>query len=196
MSAFIQPPGKIPFYLRLGIWISKKVTGKDLLPPRLLAWYPKAAVSSGILELLAAHGDGTIAPRMLKLVRLQASLAVACPFCIDTNSLDLDKHGINAEELSALQGTADISQVGSFTDRERVAVAYARALSQTPPSLPESLVRELTEIFSPREIVILATTAAQVNYWARLLEGLGVPPAGFADNCALTKISPDNCYKP
>lgn len=196
MSAFIQPPGKIPFYLRLGIWISKKVTGKDLLPPRLLAWYPKAAVSSGILELLAAHGDGTIAQRMLKLVRLQASLAVACPFCIDTNSLDLDKHGINAEELSALQGTADISQVSSFTDRERVAVAYARALSQTPPSLPESLVGKLTEIFSPREIVILATTAAQVNYWARLLEGLGVPPAGFADNCALTKISPDNCYKP
>jgi len=27
--------------------------------------------------------------------------------------------------------------------------------------------------------VILVSTAAQVNYWARLIQGLGIPPAGF-----------------
>ena len=30
-----------------------------------------------------------------------------------------------------------------------------------------------------REIVILATTSAQVNYWARLIQALGCPPAPF-----------------
>jgi hypothetical protein len=33
--------------------------------------------------------------------------------------------------------------------------------------------------------VILASTAAQVNYWARLLQALGVPPAGFSDRCEI-----------
>ena len=32
---------------------------------------------------------------------------------------------------------------------------------------------------------ILATTAAQVNYWARVIQALGVPPVGFTDSCPL-----------
>jgi len=93
MNAFIKPPKKIAFFLKLGIAISKRVTGKDLLVPKLLAWYPKVAISSGILEALV-----------------------------------------------------------NFTERE---------------------------------IVILASTVAQVNYWARLIQGLGAPPEGFSDKCKL-----------
>ena len=51
MNAFIKPPDKIPLLLKLGIMISKRVTGKDLLVPKLLAWYPKVAISSAILEV-------------------------------------------------------------------------------------------------------------------------------------------------
>lgn len=46
MSAFIKQPKKIPFFLKLGIMISRRVTGKDLLVPKLLAWYPRVAISS------------------------------------------------------------------------------------------------------------------------------------------------------
>ncbi len=73
MDAFIEPPQHIPFYLKIGIWISKRVTGRELLPARLLAWYPKAAVGSGALEALVAHQDGKLDERMLKIVRIQAS---------------------------------------------------------------------------------------------------------------------------
>jgi hypothetical protein len=52
MKAFIDPPKHIPFYLRIGIWISRKVTGRDLLPGKLLAWYPKVAISAGIMEAM------------------------------------------------------------------------------------------------------------------------------------------------
>jgi hypothetical protein len=55
MNAFIAPPKKIPFYLRIGIWISKKITGKDMLPAKILAWYPKAAIGSGALEGMVTH---------------------------------------------------------------------------------------------------------------------------------------------
>jgi hypothetical protein len=71
MSAFIDPPEKIPFYLKLGIWISKVVTGRDLLPGRLLSWGPKAAVGSGTPESLVAHKDRNLDKRILKLVRLR-----------------------------------------------------------------------------------------------------------------------------
>lgn len=81
MRAFIDPPKRVPFYLQLGIWITKRVTGQELLPAKLLAWYPIAAISSGILEALVAHRDAHLDERMLKLVRLQAPFALAClPF--------------------------------------------------------------------------------------------------------------------
>jgi alkylhydroperoxidase family enzyme len=185
MQAFIDPPKNIPLYLRIGIWISKIVTGRDLLPGRLLAWYPKAAVSSGIMEALVAHKDKTLDKRILKLVRLRTSFSVACPFCIDMNSYDYDQFGITPEEFAALRGRIAMEAVKTFSSREVIAMEYAVLISQAPLMFRQELVDKLKSNFSEREIVILASTVAQVNYWARLLQALGVPPAGFSDHCKI-----------
>ncbi len=183
MEAFIDPPEKMPFFLRLGIWISRKVTGRDLLPARILAWYPKAALGSGALEALVAHHDGKLDERMLKLVRIRASYAAACSFCIDMNSFQYAETGIRQDELLALQGRRDLAEVASFSHRERLAIQYAGLISQTPLQFPRAFIQELKRHFDPREMVILASTAAQVNYWARLIQALGIPPAGFTNQC-------------
>ena len=185
MKAFIEPPKSIPFYLRIGIWISRKVTGRDLLPGKLLAWYPKAAISSGIMEILVAHKYKTLNKRILKLARLRTSFTVACPFCIDMNSYDYDQFGITPEELSALQGGIAIASVNTFSLREIIAMEYAVLISRSPLLFSEDFVDKLKANFTEREIVILASTAAQVNYWARLLQALGVPPAGFSEHCEI-----------
>jgi len=190
MKAFIDPPAHIPFYLRIGIWISRLATGRDLLPGKLLAWYPKAAISSGVMEALVAHQDKTLSKRILKLVRLRTSFAVACPFCIDMNSYDYDQFGITSEELSALQDRSEIPAVQTFSDRERIAMEYAVLISRTPLQFPQDFITKLKAAFTEREIVILAATAAQVNYWARLLQALGVPPAGFSEHCNIGRIIP------
>lgn len=190
MKAFIDPPVHIPFYLRIGLWISKLATGRDLLPGRLLAWYPKTAISSGMMEALVAHQDKTLSKRILKLVRLRASFTVACPFCIDMNSYDYDQFGISSEELSALAGRSEIAAVKTFSSREIIAMEYAVLVSRTPLHFPQDFVSHLKADFTEREIVILAATAAQVNYWARLLQGLGVPPAGFSDRCGIGPAIP------
>ena len=190
MKAFIDPPKSIPFYLRIGIWISRMATGRDLLPGKLLAWYPKTAISSGVMEALVAHHDKTLGKRILKLVRLRTSFAVACPFCIDMNSYDYDQFGITSEELSALQGRSEITAVKTFSSREMIAMEYAVLISLTPLTFPQDFVSKLKAEFTEREIVILAATAAQVNYWARLLQALGVPPAGFSEHCNIGPIVP------
>jgi alkylhydroperoxidase family enzyme len=185
MEAFIAPPKHIPFYLRFGIWIAEKIAKRELLPPKLLAWYPKVAVSSGVLEALIAYHDGKLDERMLKLVRMQASFAVACPFCIDMNSAEYAQSGITAQELSALQGQVAPEAVTTFSARERLALEYTRLISRAPLAFPPPFIQALKANFTEREIVILATTAAQVNYWARLIQALGVPPLGFSNTCAV-----------
>jgi len=177
MNAFIDQPKRIPFILKLGILISEKITGKMMLPARILAWYPKSAIGSGAMEALVAHEDGQMSQRMLKLIRMTASHAVACPFCIDMNSYEYRSVDITDEEAESLRG--DFEKLSSFSEREKLAIAYTRVISQTPLKFHPELVERVKSAFTEREFVILASTAAQVNYWARLIQALGIPPAGF-----------------
>lgn len=177
--SFISQPPRIPFLLKLGILFSEKITGKTMLPPRILSWYPKAAVGSGVMEALVAHEDGRMDKRMLKLIRMAASYAVACPFCVDMNSHEHRTYGISDEEAQALRG--DYEKVNSFSEREKLAIAYTRLISSTPLKFHPDIVEKVKAAFTEREFVILVSTAAQVNFWARLIQGLGIPPAGFGE---------------
>ena len=113
MTAFIDQPKHIPFPLKLGILISEKITCKTMLPARILAWYPKAALGSGMMEALVAHKDGQMTQRMLILICMAASYAEACPFCIDMNSYEYRDVGITDEEAESLRG--DIESVSTFS---------------------------------------------------------------------------------
>ncbi|WP_303869046.1 carboxymuconolactone decarboxylase family protein [Acetobacterium wieringae] len=183
--SLIKPPKKIPLLLRIGLLIAKNETGKDLLPARLLTWYPRAAIGSGVLEMMTAKGQNAQERRLLNLVRLQASLICSCTFCIDMNAVGIVKNSITEDELDVLQGRRSVRSVDSFSLRELLALEYAISLSSTPPDLSEQFIKNLTSAFSEAEIVMLASTIASVNYWARLNQGLGIPPAGFSDRCLL-----------
>ena len=187
----IQPPRRVPLLLKLGVAASERVAGGPLLPARLLAWTPRAAVGAGIMEALVAHDVPTA--RILRLVRLVASFTVGCGFCIDLNAHDREREGVTDAELDALRRLAASPALGltelgealpSLDQRERLAVAYAHRTSITPPELPDSFTAELTRAFDEREMVTLASTIAQVNFWARFSQALGVPPAGFSVVCA------------
>lgn len=180
-TAFIAPPARISWLLRSGMWVARKIAGKDLLPARLLAWYPKAAISSGILEALIAHHEGRVNERMLKFVRMAVSFTAGCPFCLDMNSVGWEKL-ITREELAALQDRIPLEGVATLSEIERLAITYARLISQTPLHFPADFIARLKAQFNEREIVILATTATQVNYWTRLIQALGCPPAGFNED--------------
>ncbi|MCA0251158.1 MAG: carboxymuconolactone decarboxylase family protein [Actinobacteria bacterium] len=172
----IREPRRLNPLLRVGIALSERVTGRRMEPARLLAWYPRAAIGSGVLESLVSHREPSA--RLLKLVRVTASLTASCAFCIDMNSFRAAEAGVSADELTALQrGTED--DIVTLTERERTAIAYARAISSTPLVFDDDLTAALSRHFTEREIVILATTAAQVNYWARTIQALGIQPAGF-----------------
>jgi AhpD family alkylhydroperoxidase len=179
-GAFIDPPARAPLLLRVGVWIAERIAGKRMLPARLLAWYPRAALGSGLLEALIADRDGRIDRRVLKLVRLAASFETACPFCADMNEHRHREAGVTDEELRALRDRVEPGEIPSLSGPERLAIRYARLASATPLRFEPAFVNDLRGAFDERELVVLASTAAQVNYWARLCEALGVPPAGFA----------------
>ena len=184
-KAYIEPPKKLPLFIRLGAWISKKIIKKDIMIPKLLAWYPKAAISSGIMESLVAHDDKEIDKRLLKMIRVQVSVMVACPFCIDMNAFEFDKAGLNIDEVNAIR-IGDY-KFHSFSEKEQLVMEYVNLVTKTPVIIPEEIVNNMQKHFSERGIIIIASTIVQVNYWARLIRSLGIPVAGFSDICKIEK---------
>lgn len=181
--AFIDEPRKINLILRFFIWIADKAAGKRLLASRLLAWAPKIAVASGILEAAATKPEGRLTPRLLKLLRLQVSFSASCAFCYDMNAGQYEQAGLTAAEVDGLQRLTAPQKIRSLSAPERAALQYAREVTATPIALRERTAAELRSHFSDREYLLIAATCAQVNYWARLMQGLGVPPAGFSAEC-------------
>ncbi len=175
----VAPPARVRWFLRPMLWLAKKMTGKDPLPGRLLAHFPKGAVGAGVFELSAA-GKGDLDPRLLAVARIVASTVAGCPFCTDMNAATFSRAGLTAEELPGLFALDDAG-FARLGEREAWAARYAVALSRTPVELDAALLASLRRLFQPREVVVLATTIAQVNYWARFNQGLGVPAAGFFD---------------
>ena len=177
MDAFILPPARMPLPFRIALWFVRRRAGTDLLPPRLLVWHPRAAISSGILEALLTHRQGRLTERLLKMVRMAVSFTTSCEFCIGLNSQGWEAL-ISEQELGALQGKTALDDVPTLSAAETLAIEYARLTSATPLAIPAAIGQRLRDSFSDREIVALAATSAQVNYWARLIQGLGCPPEG------------------
>jgi alkylhydroperoxidase family enzyme len=79
-------------------------------------------------------------------------------------------------ELAVVQGRTSPAEVPSITAMESLAIEYARKVSASPLAFDPAFGARLTQTFTEREVVVLAQTAAQVNYWARLIQALGSPP--------------------
>jgi alkylhydroperoxidase family enzyme len=170
--------------------------GRKLLANRILTWYPKAFMGSGIMEGLVAHDEPEMSRRLLGLVRIYTSFLVSCPFCIDLNSRDFQRKGITEQEIRALQGRIPMDGVPTLTDAEKAALRYVECMCRTPVEFTTEAVENVKMHFSPRGFVILASTCAQVNFWTRLIQSLGVPPAGFSAECAVLDLDAYRTLRP
>ncbi|MBN1499869.1 MAG: class I SAM-dependent methyltransferase [Spirochaetes bacterium] len=179
-SQFILPPAKMNFILKIILKAAEKHLGKNLRANRILAWYPKTLIGSGIMEALVAHDDDEVPKRLLNLLRLYVSYSVSCPFCIDLNAVNFRINGISEDELNALQGKIPISKIKTFSEAENAALEYAACLTATPVRLSDEVVMKMKLEFSERAITVIAGIISQVNFWARLIQGFGIYEAGFS----------------
>jgi len=190
-QAYLPEPPRLAWPLRILLQSVERKLGKRLVANRILGWYPKALVGSGLLEAFVAHDEPETPRRLLALVRIFVSFRVSCAFCIDMNSQHFKEAGLTEPELEALRSLA--ADAGSangavFSDKERAALAYAAAITATPVLFDADNVSLVRTLFGERGMVLLASTAAQVNFWARLIQSLGVAPAGFSMECAVLHL--------
>ena len=68
--AYIKEPNRMNLFSKIIIRSIEKYMGAKLEIARVLLWYPKAALSSVLLESLITFNDREVNKRLLKLIRI------------------------------------------------------------------------------------------------------------------------------
>jgi alkylhydroperoxidase family enzyme len=78
----------------------------------------------------------------------------------------------------------------AFTDLERDVMAYAEAMTATPPAVTDEMVRALTDRLGAEAVVELTFVVALENERSRFNSAMGLASQGFSDVCELPLARP------
>ena len=126
-----------------------------------------------ILRGFAGFGDcvypgGLLERRVKELVIITSSQTNECQFCTNSHCDLVDIAEIVADPLVAIEHTE------SLVPRERIAIAYTRAVMTDSNHIPEPLMQELHKHFTDPQLVELTFLIGYINMLNLFNNALGV----------------------
>lgn len=165
-SAWVAPMETLPVSLSPIAAMQKKHFGAVLNPTRWWGRMPR------------------LTPVLRSLLMTRVSQICHCAFCIDANSLRLAER---SGALDKVQAVSDWQNSTLFSEEERAALAYAEAVTATPPQVDENIKSLLKRHFTEETITEMTALIAFQNLSARFNAALDIPAQGL---CATFKGKP------
>ncbi len=138
---------------------------------------PGIAIGLGTYEV-GLFASARLDNRLKTLASIKTSSMIGCEFCMDLASSMATAYGIGEAELRALSSYRDSPL---FTEREKLAIELADAMSRTPAIVDDDVRARVEAAFTRAEFVELVAEVAWENHRARLNIALGVRAMGFSD---------------
>jgi AhpD family alkylhydroperoxidase len=165
-----------PWIVRLFFWNQKRKYGQILEPAKLWGRSPWVFTTLALLFGALDRERSPIAPPLRSLLTVRVSQINHCAFCIDINSATLLKRGVAMDKVLALPQWQDSSL---FTERERVALEYAEAITYPDRGVTDALFGRLKGHFDDDALVELTGLIAFQNMSSKFNAALAVPAQGF-----------------
>jgi len=182
--AWVAPLKSLPASVKPIAALQQKHYGAVLNPTRWWGRMPRlfwlVALFVGYLERRKAR----LSPALRALLMTRVSQLCHCAFCIDANSLRLAER---SGTLDKVQAVGNWQHSVLFSEQERAALAFAEAVTATPPQLTEGIRTEVKRHFSDETISEMTALIAFQNLSARFNAALDIPAQGL---CATFKEKP------
>ena len=185
-----KPPGACPWYLRPFFWNQRRKYGKVLDAALLWARSPRLFLAVASLYGAIDRRSSPIEPALRSLLTVRVSQINHCRFCVDINSATVLKRGISEDKLWALE---DWGASNLFSERERVALEYAEAITLSDLDVSDDLMARVKRQFDDDAIVELTAVIAFQNMSSKFNAAFDVPPQGF---CRLPATRQDGQMRP
>jgi AhpD family alkylhydroperoxidase len=164
------------WYVRLILRLQRRKYGRELEPARLWSLISRALLSLTLLYRSLDRRSSPIEPELRSLLLVRISQINWCAFCVDLNSAVAIERHVGPEKLGAL---AEYEAPLLFSDREKAALAYAEAVTDSRRRVDDQVFARLRGSFDEDEIVELTALIAFQNLSSKFNAALGVPPQGF-----------------
>lgn len=130
---------------------------------------------AGLRQLSEAVRGSGLEHSLLELVKMRASQVNGCAFCMDMHTKDARKAG---ETEQRIYGLTAWRETPFYTDRERAALALTEAVTLVAGGVPQSVLDDAAEQFTPEEMGKLVFAIVEINSWNRLAITTGSPVPG------------------
>ncbi len=170
--------------LRLMYRFARRRYGAVPEPLTIMAHHQKLLIAGGRHELGAERASKVLPKNVRELAVYRVAQQLGCSWCVDFGTM-LQKHeGLDIERLQQIDTYATSP---AYTPQERLAIAYADAMSTSPVSVTDEQVAELRAEFGDRGVVELTYQIALENQRARFNSALDITDQGFTsgDACQL-----------
>lgn len=164
---------------------SKKMLG-EVPTPLGVYWHNRGVLKGYFAISSKAQKWEACDPSLKSFAHMAVASLVGCTWCLDfgyfqahNENLDLDK----AREVPRWR-ESDV-----FTSLEREVMAYAEAMSQTPPTVTDEMSARLLEQLGAAALVELTAYISLANFYARTNVAFGVGSDGFAAACDLKPLA-------
>ncbi|MHB8800645.1 MAG: carboxymuconolactone decarboxylase family protein [Thermoanaerobaculia bacterium] len=145
------------------------------MEPRLNPFAAAPALMKSWLEFGQALSGRGLEESLMELVKIRASQANGCAFCLHMHTTDARKAGESEERIYLLDAWRESPL---YSERERAALAWTEALTKVSEThAPDEDYRTLAAHFSEEEQVALTLLVVAINGWNRIQVGFrGVHP--------------------
>ena len=153
-----------------------------VVEPVEVLWH-NPSVGQAALDFGAQVGAWDAADGSLKtFAHMAVAAQVGCSFCLDVNYFAAQHQHLDLAKASQVPRwrEADV-----FTPLERDVLAYAEAMTETPPTVTDELSARLLAQLGPAALVELTVCIAFANLSTRSNTALGITSQGFSAACAV-----------
>ena len=175
----LDPPRTL--LTRLADWYSRRAYGAVLDPGAAMAHNPRVLLSNARFERSVQRWN-RLDPTLEALAVMASAVTIGCSWCVDFGYWISTSKGVEPAKLRDVPRWRDS---GVYTDLERRVIAYAEAMSTTPPTVTDEMVADLRGELDDPTLVELTMMVAVENSRSRFNAALGLTSQGFRDRCEL-----------
>ncbi|MBD0324667.1 MAG: carboxymuconolactone decarboxylase family protein, partial [Aldersonia sp.] len=150
-------------------------------PFAVLANHPGLFTAGAVHELAAERASTKLPANIREIAVYRVAWTVGCSWCVDFGTMLQRLDGLDIERLEHI---GDYAESSRYSDEEKAAIAYADAVTATPPTVTDEQVADLERRFGAAGVVELTYQIALENMRARMYSALGITEQGFNSGAA------------
>src|SRR5262245_38402164 len=158
------PADQAGLFGRMAYWYSRRMFGAVPEPIAVTRWHKRLFWATSVAELAVQRAQRVLPDSVRDLAMYRTATNVGCSWCVDFGTM-LQRHkGLDIDRLR------DIDRYASsplFTAQEKLALAYADAMTALPMTVTDEMVEQLDESLGHAGLVELTHAIALENSRSR-----------------------------